>query len=396
MMHQTSPPRSSRNGWIIAAIAAAGLLLLSVAGYLLYVHAGSILERGRALPPLLILGLALIGGAASFFSPCSIAITPAFLAYLATGTLPDRETRVLSRSLIRAALLVASGIVVFYAVAGSIVGLVGSVAYNYLIYFIPVVGLAFLLLGALILLGHTGGLGFIQRWNPMNRLYARQEAAGPAAGTPPRRGTFIGFGFAYAAASHTCSLPIFLGILLVPLVAGNYPLAALSVFVYGFSIALLVVMMMVLGQRVFAALRSLGPWLMHLTGALFIGTAAFLFIYFGQNYGAYLNRGSMKSASILAVDHRYQLIEGADATGYPYAPRILDIPAGHIVQVAVTDHVGGCLLRTIFEGLGPDGRAVEITVPVGQTRVVSLYAPRPGHYGFHCGEDMFSGTVVAQ
>ncbi|TAM83390.1 MAG: hypothetical protein EPN47_04575 [Acidobacteria bacterium] len=347
------------------------------------------------MPPLLFLALALIGGAASFFSPCSIAITPAFLAYLATGTLPEKETRVLSRPLIWAALLVASGIVVFYAVAGSIVGLVGSIAYNYLIYFIPVVGLAFLLLGALILLGRVGGLGFVERWNPMNRLYARQEVAEPAVGTR-RKSTFVAFGFAYAAASHTCSLPIFLGILLVPLVVGNYPLAALSVFAYGFAIALLVVTMMALGHRVSAGLRSLGPWLMRTTAVLFIGTGAFLFVYFGQNYGAYFNKGSTKAAVTVAVDHRYQLIEGADATGYPYAPRVLDIPAGKVVQVAVTDHVGGCLLRTVFEGLGTDGRTVKIVVPVGETRVVSLYAPRPGRYAFHCGENMFSGTVVAQ
>ncbi len=381
--------------WIVPAGAGATLVLLGGAGYFLYLQAGAILHRGETLPPVLILALALIGGAASFFSPCSIAITPAFLAYLTTGAPPKTDTRIISRSLVYAAGLVAFGIVVFYAAAGILIGAFGSITYNYLVYLIPVVGAAFILLGALILLGRTGALAFLERWNPMNRLYARQETGTPSAGTSDK-GALVSFGFAYGAASHTCALPIFLGILLIPLVAGNYPLAALSVFAYGCAIAFLVVVMMVLGHRVFSALRRLGPWLMRITAGLFIGTGVFLFYYFGENYGAYLNQVSVSSATTSAPGHLYRLTEGADATGYPYQPRIFDIPARQAIDIAVTDHIGGCLLRTIFEGLGPDGRAAEITVPVGQTRSVVLYAPHPGRYAFHCGANMYSGTVVAR
>ena len=394
-MHLTNGSKSKETGWIISASAAVALLLMGVAGYFLYLHAGTILQKGQTLPPLLILALALIGGAASFFSPCSIAITPAFLAYLTVGTPPKKDTRILSRPLVFAAGLVALGIVAFYSAAGTVIAMVGSIAYNYLIYFIPVVGAVFILLGALILLGRTGMLAFVERWNPMNRLYARQEVGTPATGPASKR-TLISFGFAYGAASHTCSLPIFLGILLLPLVAGNYPLAALSVFTYGFAIALLVVVMMVLGQRVFSALRRMGTWLMYITAGLFIGTGAFLFYYFGQNYGAYLNQDSVTSATTSVPDRAYHLTEGADATGYPYQPRTLVIPVRHTVTVAVTDHIGGCLLRTVFEGLGPKGHAVAITVPVGQTRTVALYAPRRGRYAFHCGAFMYNGTVVAR
>ncbi|MBU6416850.1 MAG: hypothetical protein KJS83_06755 [Xanthomonadaceae bacterium] len=392
-MSQADTAAPSGTNWIIPVGAAVVLLLVGAGGYFLYLHTGAMLQRGQALPPLLILVLALIGGAASFFSPCSIAITPAFLAYLTTGTQPDRDARKLSGPLVLSAALVALGIVVFYAVAGIVIGAVGSVAYNYLVYFLPVVGAAFILLGALVLLGRTGVLGFVERWNPTNRRYARQEVGTFAVGAPKRR-TLVSFGFAYGAASHTCSLPIFLGILLVPLVAGNYALAALSVFAYGFAIAVLVVVMMMLGQRVFTALRSTGPWLMRITAALFIVTGGFLFYYFGLNYGTYLTPTSM--AATIAPSQQYRLIEGAGGTGYPYQPRVLTIPAGHPVQVAVTDHIGGCLLSTVFEGLGPHGRPVEITVPVGETRVVQLFASRPGSYTFHCGGEMYSGTVLAQ
>lgn len=389
----TSSTRS--HDWIRVASALAALLLMGVAGYFLYLHAGVLLQQGRTLPPALLLGLALVGGAASFFSPCSIAITPAFLAYLTVGASPGKEVRNFSRPLVFAAVLVALGIVVFYAIAGAIIGLVGNVAYNYLVYFIPVVGAVFLLLGVLMLLGRTGLLSFLECWNPANRLYARRETGAASVGMTRKR-TLFSFGFAYGAASHTCSLPIFLGILLLPLVTGNYALAALSVLVYGLAIAVLLVVMMLLGQRAFAAARQAGPWLMRVTAVLFIVTGAFLFYYFAQNYGVYLGQAPIKSATANVFTSRYALIEGADATGYPYQPRILVIPVRQPVQVAITDHIGGCLLSTVFEGLGPGGKAVEITVPVGETRVVQLYAPHPGRYTYHCGGNMYSGTVVAR
>ncbi|TAN02456.1 MAG: hypothetical protein EPN36_16860 [Rhodanobacteraceae bacterium] len=394
------PPATASNAqgtdWIRPAGATAVLLLMGVGGYFLYLHAGVLLQHGRTLPPALLLALALAGGAASFFSPCSIAITPAFLAYLTVGAPPDESTRSFSRPLVFAAVLVALGIVVFYSLAGAVIGLVGSVAYNYLVYFIPVVGAVFLLLGILILLERTGLLSFLERWNPANRLYVRRESGVVPTRMTGKR-TLLSFGFAYGAASHTCSLPIFLGILLLPLVAGNYVLAVLSVLVYGFAIAVLVVVMMLLGQRVFAATRRAGAWLMRVAAVLFIGTGGFLFYYFAQNYGTYLGRAPTTSAVAAAVPvRRFDLIEGADATGYPYQPRTLVIPARQTVDVAVTDHIGGCLLRTVFEGLGPRGHAAEVTVPVGATRVVHLNAPRPGRYAFHCGGDMYSGTVVAR
>lgn len=392
MPSKATPPR-----WIGAAAATVVLLLMGVAGYALYLHAGTLLAQGRGLPPALILVLAVVGGAASFFSPCSIAITPAFLAYLTTGSPPTQAPQAhdASAAVMRAAGLVALGIVGFYAIAGAAIGMVGNLAYNYLIYFIPVVGVAFILLGGLILFERSGVFAAVTRLNPFNRPYAQREAT-PVASTARRTRALVGFGFAYGAASHTCSLPIFLGILLLPLVAGNYVLATLAVFAYGAAIAALLMVMMLLGQSVFAALRRAGAWLMRATALLFLATGGFLLMYFGQNYGAVFSGAQAPAVLATASMPRLSLTEGADPTGYPYQPRTLVIPAGRTVEVAVTDHVGGCLLRTIFEGLGPNGKAAAVTVPVGQTRVVQLFAPHPGRYGYHCGENMYFGTVEAR
>ena len=160
--------------------------------------------------------------------------------------------------------------------------------------------------------------------------------------------------------------------------------------------AFLVLVMVLLGHRVFAALRRAGPWLMRVTAVLFIGTGAFLFGYFAQNFGASLAQAPMTSATPAATGQTYHLTEGTDATGCPYKPRTFVIPARQTVQVTITDHIGGCLLRPVFEGLGLNGRAAEVGVPVGETRTVSLYVPHPGNYSFHGGENMYSGTVTAR
>lgn len=393
-MHEFDNTSSASTSWIISSGAGVGLLLLGAAGYLLYLHAGLILQHGHALPPLLLLTLALIGGAASFFSPCSIVMTPAFLAYLTLGTPHSGESSRTSRPLMLSAALVALGIVFFYAIAGIIIGAIGNVVYNYLIYFIPVVGIAFLLLGVLMLSRRGSGLAFLTRWNPLGRFYTRQEEellSSRARG----KGALVSFGFAYGAASHSCSLPIFLGILLIPLVAGNYPLAALSVLLYGLAIALLLVIMMVLGHHVFTALRRVGPWLTRVTAVLFLGTGAFLFVYFGRNFGAYRNAASTVQTAPSESGPTYSVIVGADATGYPYQPRVFHVPVRHAFHVVITDHIGGCLLNTVFEGLAPQGGNAEVVVPVGQTRTITLYAPRPGRYIFHCGGNMYSGTLIA-
>lgn len=142
------------------------------------------------LPPYLLLGLALVGGAASFFSPCSIALTPTFLTYF-TATQDDARTtgdsrvvdgarskeensivhRYRSRALKTSVLLVL-GIVTFYAFASILVGRIGVLVYNYLIYIIPAIGVVFLGFGYVLLTGRSMGfLWKLEQINPTNRYY---------------------------------------------------------------------------------------------------------------------------------------------------------------------------------------------------------------------------------
>ena len=266
---------------LLAAFVLAGLF---AGGYELYTGTGAQLfaetHGAHAVPAPLLLALAVIGGGASFFSPCSLAITPSFLAYFlgagADGPAPAR------RSLLAGSAWVALGIVLFYGLAGLFVTTVGAVVYEYLIYLIPVVGVGFLVLGGLTLSGRARLLDRVGRLNPVQRYFDETAARPGRAGAQ----ALLVYGAAYGAAAHSCTLPIFLGIVLLPMGVGNYALAGAAVLLYGVAIAVLLVVMALLGQGVLMqARRLIGRRLQQLTGTLFLLTAVYLLHYFWVNYG---------------------------------------------------------------------------------------------------------------
>jgi cytochrome c-type biogenesis protein len=162
--------------FLLPALSVAGLILLFIGGYYLYInYVGGLFSKAATagtVSPYLLMGLAVVGGAASFFSPCSIAITPSLLAYF-TGRAQEhggegagqrqrnqdlqtagqqtpqqkeqqrQQQESVQRRLLATSGLLAFGILSFYAFASFLVGWIGALVYNFLIYFIPAVGLIF-------------------------------------------------------------------------------------------------------------------------------------------------------------------------------------------------------------------------------------------------------------
>ena len=285
-MTETDTARDSKSVALTrAAVAITALIALFAGGYWVYTHVVGRLffqaQSAAILPTGLILALAVLAGAASFFSPCSLAITPAFLTYFV-----ESETHRAAGSgkprLFPAALMIAAGIVAISLVAGALVGAIGAVVYNFLIYLIPIVGAVFVLLGALMLAGRGSTLAGASRFLPGHRYY---ENALDERGAK-NRGQLFAFGVAYGAASHSCTLPIVIGILMLPIVAGSYWLAGVAMLIYGVSLAALMLLMLTLGQpTVLAMRRGLGPYLQYVIGGLFLVTGGYLFHYFWVNYG---------------------------------------------------------------------------------------------------------------
>ena len=367
-----------------AAMTLVLLVGLFVGGHWVYTQVvGRALFHAQGLPVLpadLVLGLAVLAGSASFFSPCSIAITPAFLTYFV-----DSQEAPRAGSLFAAAWWIAVGIIGVSAAGGILLMAVGAAIYNVLIYLIPLVGVAFAALGVLMLAGRGASLSHLTQHLPGRALYERLLRGGKGS----RRGELITFGVAYGAASHSCTLPVVIGILMLPLAVGNYALAGLAVVVYGIALSALMLLMLTLGQPTLSMLRRWsGPSLAYAVGALFLLTGIYLLQYFWSNYAA-------PTASSAPAQASFKIVEGRKGSPYLYNPQVLDIPADKPVALKITDFVGGCALSTVFPRLGPHGGTVTATVPLGKTRRIMIEAPAPGRYRYHCSENMYFGEIVA-
>lgn len=114
-------------------------------------------------------------------------------------------------------------------------------------------------------------------------------------------------------------------------------------------------------------------------------------------YAWQAHRGAV-AGEVVANAHRapvHLVVEGQAGYDYPYDPQVLHVRAGHPFVIHLTDHLGGCGLDTVFPGLGQGGQTVVVNVPVGATRTLTLEAPHPGTYVYHCGGDMYFAKIVA-
>ena len=189
------------------------------------------------------------------------------------------------RALLSTAALVAFGVMSFYVILGLLLSLFGAVVYNYSVYLLLAVGMIFVFLGyatisdkSIPVLGKAYG-------DAVSHLH--QKILGQQKGV--KKVTYYTLGFFYGFASHTCTLPILIGIVLIPLAAGSYVLAGASVMLYGLSITLMFLVMVLLGSNVFLAIRNrAGSHLRFITGMLFIGAGVYLILYFMSNFGVFI------------------------------------------------------------------------------------------------------------
>jgi hypothetical protein len=133
-----------------------------------------------------------------------------------------------------------AGMLAFYAALGLAVAWAGSAVDRVMAYLIPTLGAAFLVAGALILTGRAGIMDRLARLNPALGAYER------AASTPS---PLFSLGLLYGAGGHGCSLPIFLGIRLVPLASGAPSRAAVTVLAYGVALALCLLLTVAIGRE---------------------------------------------------------------------------------------------------------------------------------------------------
>lgn len=210
------------------------------------------------------LSLAFSAGILAFLSPCALPMLPSYVAYYLNVETAENK---LQKSLIFGLANVFGFITVFL-----VVGLVPSFALNQLsssvIILTPIVGVILIILGIL-----TG-------WsNVLNRIPRINLKAPEKAGIR----SFYLYGVGYAAASLTCSLSIFLLIVLQSITASGPLDIMLLFFVYGLGAGALMIPLTVAlsysKKFIYQRLMEYMPYMKKVSGVILIVAGVYMLLY---------------------------------------------------------------------------------------------------------------------
>lgn len=178
-------------------------------------------EAGRAdLFQVGLVGLAFVAGAATIFTPCSIGLLPGYMGLLMQRKQQTDAIKTV-RSTLGSGLMTGAGVVTLYAVLAILLWAFGPALRPHVTKLGPIIGIALLLLGILMLWGMDWS--FLTRWS----------------GNTQAKGSYYAFGIAYGFASFGCTGPVFLPILFAAFLQGALT-GAMVFTAYAIAVALLV------------------------------------------------------------------------------------------------------------------------------------------------------------
>lgn len=221
------------------------------------------------------LGFAFGAGMVATVNPCGFALLPAYISlYLGGG--PDSVSRegVFMRLLwaFLISVAVTAGFVLLFGAAGLVLSAGGRLLTRVMPWLSLVIGAGLMVLGLLMLSGRHVYSGLAAR------LASRVKA-------PASRGigSFFLFGIAYAIASLSCTLPIFLVVVGGGLSAGGVALGLWQFVGYALGMGLVMTVLTV-GTALFkgavaAYLRRLLPWVERVSAVLIIAAGGYIIYY---------------------------------------------------------------------------------------------------------------------
>ncbi len=243
-----------------------------------------------------LLAFSFTSGALAFFNPCGFALLPAYVSYyLARGEGPEQGPRGLLRALIRGLSLgvaVSGGFITVFAILGAIVSLLSGVFGALLPWVGAGVGVGLFLLGALMMLGRAR-----VRLPLVDRVAARIAPQG----NPHPQGREQGllfyylYGVAYALASTSCTLPIFLIVVSAALSSG-LPGGLVPFGAYALGMTLMMIGLSVLLVFSKAAIeRFMGPVtrFVRWAGAVGVMAAGAYLVYYNLVYSGMVRLGGL-------------------------------------------------------------------------------------------------------
>ncbi len=229
---------------------------------------------------LLPLGYAFGAGMVSTVNPCGFAMLPAYLGlYLGSRDLGTAGlgggTAVLPTQIVRSVLVsvtVTAGFVLLFGGVGLLVSAGGRLIVNLVPWVALGIGGGLVVLGVAGLRGHHISADFAARWS----TYIGDPR------TISFRGFFL-FGVAFALASLSCTLPIFLTVVGASLAVQSFLAAALQFVLYALGMGL-VILALTLGIGVFRGalvghLRRFVPYVERVSAVLLIVAGGYIVYY---------------------------------------------------------------------------------------------------------------------
>lgn len=258
-----------------------GLTLLAAAGW--YVWNEYTLPNLSTLSfdsPGALLVFGFLAGAGAFFAPCAISLFPGYVSYylgIAGAERPGRSSW--GTGPVGLGLTCGAGALSFFVLIGAVLSLIAAPIAPYLIKAKPVVAIAVVLLGVVLILDRPLALP----WS--SGLGWRRSSTGTAVRREPspRMGVFL-YGFGYGLASTGCTLPVYVSVIVLPLTSG-LPGAALLTFVsFGLAVSLLMLVTTLLigfsRTALIDRLRASAVWVRRLSGVVLILAGLYQGYYF--------------------------------------------------------------------------------------------------------------------
>jgi len=233
------------------------------------------------LAAVLPVGVAFAAGMVAAVNPCGFAMLPAYLSlYLGAGEEGFGRRSPVVR-LLRALLVgltVSSGFVLLFGAAGILI----SAGATLLVDVMPALGIV---IGGLLVLS---GLWMLAARTPHAGVFGRLAGQLGDPGTVGVPGFFM-FGFAYGAASLSCTLPVFLAVVGSSLTAGGFVSGAGRFVSYGLGMASVLVAL-TLALAVFKGglvkwLRKAVPYVQLASSVLLVLAGAYIIYYWLSSTG---------------------------------------------------------------------------------------------------------------
>lgn len=222
------------------------------------------------------LALAFGAGLVATVNPCGFAMLPAYMSYF-VGLGDERDSG--GPAAVRRALVVGGVMSAAFLVVFGITGIVISAGFRAVIDWIPWVAL---LVGAgVAVLGAAMVMGFA----PVVSL-PKAKRAGEGRGL---RTVFL-FGMSYAAASLSCTLPVFLTVVAAQLTTGDFAEGVATFAAYGLGMALVIVVLtlaLALGrQSIVRWMRGTVQHVNRVAGVILVAAGAYIVWFWSTNLSA--------------------------------------------------------------------------------------------------------------